>query len=160
MVFGISDFQIFDSWEFFFVAKSFWEIWWWDIEEKRIKVFWRASGQNGRFWGPFLVHWSSNLPSNVEKWTFWCLVRPDRVKTQLDQTTFFGGQRAGGLYEQPVTVYARLACPMACSIFSCNLSHTRKTCCAYCYILSICWLRMWRCIRFHDSVSWWCRQSS
>ena len=39
-------------------------------------------GQNGGFWGPFLIHWSSNLLSNVEKWTFWRPVRPDRAKVR------------------------------------------------------------------------------
>ena len=29
---------------------------------KMIKVFWIDLWQNGGFWGPFLVHWSSNLP--------------------------------------------------------------------------------------------------
>ena len=41
--------------EFFGFANSFWTIWWWDIEEKIIKVFWRDPGQNGGFWEPFLV---------------------------------------------------------------------------------------------------------
>ena len=34
------------------------------------------------FWGPFLVHWDSNLPSNVEKWTFWCHGRPNPAKVR------------------------------------------------------------------------------
>ena len=43
---------------------------------------WRDPGQNGWFWGPFLVHWDSNLPSNVEKWTFWRPVRTDPAKVR------------------------------------------------------------------------------
>ena len=38
---------------------------------------WRDPGQNEGFWCSFLVHWDLNLPSNVEKWTFWCHVRPN-----------------------------------------------------------------------------------
>ena len=49
---------------------------------KIIKVFWRDPGQNGGFWGPFLVHWNSNLPSNVEKLTFWRPVRPAPAKVR------------------------------------------------------------------------------
>ena len=47
-----------------------------------IKVSWRDPGQNAGFWLPFIVHWSSNLPSNVEKWTFWRPVRPDPAKVR------------------------------------------------------------------------------
>ena len=47
---------------------------------KIIKVSWRDPGQNGRFWGPFLVLWNVSLPENVEKWTFRCHVRPNGWK--------------------------------------------------------------------------------
>ena len=49
-----------------FVATYFWKIWWWDIEEQIIKVFWIDPRQNGGFWGPFLVHWNFNLPQNLK----------------------------------------------------------------------------------------------
>ncbi len=65
---------------FFFFGKYFRKICWWDIEEKIIKVSWRDPGQNGRFWGPFLVLWNVSLPENVEKLTFRCHVRPNRLK--------------------------------------------------------------------------------
>ena len=52
-----------------------------------IKVSWRDPGQNGRFWGPFLVLWNVNFEStrcwkvkNVEKLTFRCHVKPNRLK--------------------------------------------------------------------------------
>ena len=47
---------------------------------KIIKVSWRDPGRNGRFWGPFLVLWNVSLPENVEKLTFRCHVRPNRLK--------------------------------------------------------------------------------
>ena len=47
---------------------------------KIIKVSWRDPGQNGRFLWPFLVLWNVSLPENVEKWTFRCHVRPNRLK--------------------------------------------------------------------------------
>ena len=53
-----------------------------EISRKIIKVSWRDPGQNGSFWRPFLIHWDSNLPSNLEKWTFWCHVRPDPAKVR------------------------------------------------------------------------------
>ena len=45
---------------------------------------WRDPGQNGGFWGPFLVHWNVSLLENVEKWTFRCHVRPNPAKIRRD----------------------------------------------------------------------------
>ena len=49
---------------------------------KVIKVLRRDPGRNGGLWGSFLVHWDSNLPTNVEKWHFWRPVRPDPAKAR------------------------------------------------------------------------------
>ena len=65
-----------------FSPNIFWQICRSDIEEQIIKVFWRDPGQNGGFWEPFLVHWDSNLPSDVKKWTFWRHVRPNPAKVR------------------------------------------------------------------------------
>ena len=43
------------------------------------------------FWG-CLIQWSSNLPSNVEKLTFWCPVRP--VPAKLRDTSFVRSVRS------------------------------------------------------------------
>ena len=40
----------------------------------------RGRGPKGRFWDHFVMKRLSNLLPNVEKWTFWCLARPDSVK--------------------------------------------------------------------------------
>ncbi len=45
-----------------------------------IKVSWRDPGQNGRFWASVLVRWNLSLQQNVEKLTFRCHVRPNRLK--------------------------------------------------------------------------------
>ena len=77
-MFEIFRFSVFEV--YVFLETHFRQICWWDIEEQ-IKVSWRDPGQNGRFWGPFLVLWSVSLPKNVEKLTFRCHVRPNRLKS-------------------------------------------------------------------------------
>ena len=42
----------------------------------------RGRGPKERFGDYSVMKWPSNLPSNVEKWTSWCHVRPDPVKVQ------------------------------------------------------------------------------
>ena len=78
---GFLDCQIFDS-RVCFLQNHFGQYSGERSRKKRIKVFWRDPGQNGGFWGPFLIHWDSNLPSNVEKWTFWFHVRPNPAKVR------------------------------------------------------------------------------
>ena len=69
----LADFQ----YPFFLSWNYFRKICWWDIEEWIITVSWRDPGQNWWFRRPFLLHWNSNIS---EKLTFWCHVRPNRVK--------------------------------------------------------------------------------
>ena len=59
------DFQICQISKFEQMANTGFEI------SKIIKVFWGDPGQNGLFWGPFLVHWNSQKSWKCWVWEVW-----------------------------------------------------------------------------------------
>ncbi len=59
----------------------FFVIWSGNIEMEKRKMFWGDQGQQGKIWRPIMPPGSCE---NVERITFWCLVKSNRLKISQD----------------------------------------------------------------------------